>query len=101
MMFPRHNNVTESKDHYISYNFGDRDAYGSDTTAIVIGQMQRFYILDGNHEKQLAGKSFLECMEYFNENIHLINKYSNKYSLEDAINVIEGYKEFKKKHGYV
>jgi hypothetical protein len=100
-MFPKHNEVTESKDHYISYNFGDRSAYGSDTTAIVIGQMQRFYILNGNHVDKLKGKSFLECMEYFNKNSDLVNKYSNKYNDEDAQKVIVEYTQFKKKQGYV
>lgn len=100
MIYPRHNTTIDSKDHYLSYNFGDRYIYGSDTTAIVIGQMQRFYILNGNHMKELEKKSFEECIEYFLQNKDSINKYSNKFDKQDALKVIKEYKEFKVKHGY-
>lgn len=88
------------KDHYISYNWKDTDIYGSDTTAIVIGQMQRFYILNGNHWENLVDLSFEDCIAYFERNANLINKMSNKYDPKDAQKVIIDYKNFKKKHGY-
>lgn len=95
-MFPKHNFTYNHDKHYISYNFADDYIYGCDTTAIVIGQMQRFYILNGNHTNELKTKSFKECIDYFLDNSHLINKRSNKYNENDAINVIEYYENFKK-----
>ena len=99
-MITKHNLTVDHKDHYISYNFADREMYGSDTTAIVIGQMQRFYILNGNHLTQLADKSFKQCVKYFNDNIKLKNHMSNDYAETDALKVIAEYKDFKLKHGY-
>lgn len=34
---------------YVSYNSHDRDSYGDVTTALVLGQMQKFFILNGDH----------------------------------------------------
>ena len=95
-----HNCASDGEKHYVSYNWKDTEIYGSVTTAIVIGQMQRFYILDGNHYEQLQGKTFEECIKYYQDNQKLINKRSNKYSLEDATKVIEEYATFKKEKGY-
>jgi len=39
---------------YVSYNDNDIDVYGCKTTALVLGQMQRFFILNGDHRKQYA-----------------------------------------------
>ena len=72
---------SDNEDFYISYNFGDRNIYGCDTTAIVTGQYQHFYILDGNHlnkYKELLPRGLNACLEYFKNNINLINKYSEK-----------------------
>lgn len=65
---------------YVSYNQHDIATYGDVTTALVLGQMQRFYILNGNHSeayKKLEKAGFLKCMDYFKHNINLINKYSD------------------------
>lgn len=97
MMLPRPNTTINSKEHYLSYNYCDTDHYGSDTTAIVIGQMQRFYILNGNHMEQLKDKTFEECIEYFLNNSSLKNKHSDIYKKEDATKVIEEYREFNQK----
>ncbi len=43
------NDVIDGDGFYVSYNAKDISIYGTDTTALVIGQMQAFYILDGNH----------------------------------------------------
>lgn len=99
-MYPRHNDIIESKDHYISYNFADRSVYGTDTTAIVIGQMQRFYILKGDHTEYLKDKNFKQCMEYFQNNIGLKHPFSDNYDEKDALNIINDYKAFKLKRGY-
>ncbi len=53
---------------YISYNSYDVEIYGCDTTALVLGQMQNFYILNFDHReqyKELVPKGFKACLEYF------------------------------------
>lgn len=65
---------------YISYNAIDSGWYGSDTTAIVIGQMQAFYILNGDHRKEFEKLEPLgldACMEYYHNNKQLHNKYTD------------------------
>lgn len=64
---------------YVSYNVVDRRIYGCDTTALVLGQMERFYILNGDHREaysRLIGKGFNECLDYFMNNIKAANEYS-------------------------
>ena len=75
--------VSEKPDFYISYNNKDRSIYGSDTTAIVTANMNLFLILNGNHSKQLAGKTFPECLEYFWANIAHVNKFSDHNIIRD------------------
>ena len=65
-----------SPDFYISYNSRDAEIYGCVPTAVVLGQMQRFYVLNGNHESELAGKPFDECLEYLHAHAAELNKYS-------------------------
>lgn len=66
---------------YISYNDWDTDIYGCDTTAIVVGQMERFYVLNGDHREQLhaiAEKKGLDgCVQYFLDHIDEKSKYSD------------------------
>jgi hypothetical protein len=71
---------------YISYNNHDTDLYGSDTTALVLGQMEKFYILNGDHRAQYATlieSGFDACLEYFRANISLINMRSDKPPIPD------------------
>lgn len=66
---------------YVSYNNYDVEIYGDVTTALVLGQMQKFYILNGNHSEEYAKiikNGFKKCMEYFENNIDQINKYSDR-----------------------
>lgn len=66
---------------YVSYNSYDTAIYGNTTTALVLGQMQKFYILNGNHSeeyKKIIKDGFEKCMKYFKRNIHQINKYSDR-----------------------
>lgn len=71
------NRVTEnSPDHYISFNDVDSAIYGCDTTAVVIGQMCHFYVLCGNHEAALIGKSLSDCLDYLYAHADELNKYS-------------------------
>lgn len=74
------NDLTDYRDFSISYNVVDTGIYGCDTTAIVIGQMQHFMILNGDHVitlEELAGEGGAEgldaCIDYFNENQDLRN----------------------------
>jgi len=74
------NDVIKGNGFYISYNNRDTYIYGSDTTALVIGQMEKFFILNGNHVKEyksLINKGLKECTTYFISNLHLKNKYSD------------------------
>ena len=61
---------------YVSYNDVDRDIYGGDTTALVLGQMERFFILNGDHRGQYASlveRGFDACLAYFRDNRDLMN----------------------------
>ena len=72
-----YNDVIEGDGFYISYNNHDTVTYGCDTTALVVGQMEHFYILNGNHVKEysaLIKDGFSKCFEYFKNNIDKINK---------------------------
>lgn len=69
-----------SSDFYISYNHTDVEIYGCDTTALVVGQMEAFYILNGNHldnYRSLIDQGFEACLEYFKANIDQMNKHRN------------------------
>ena len=73
------NTVLELDNFYISYNSNDSLIYGDVTTAIVIGKMEYFYILNGDHRNQLAIYSLLGlqyCLNYFKQNLSQINKFS-------------------------
>lgn len=102
--------IDDCSTHYISYNNYDTHTYGSDTTAIVLKgyfagsmieqknegkiltvdeklKLKHFFdvylILNGKHNA-LIGMNFLECIEYFSQNIHLKAKYSS--DLNDYLN---------------
>jgi hypothetical protein len=96
--YSNHNIATNNKKyHYISFNFKDDYVYGNETTAIVIGQMQRFYILNGNHFEKLENMSTLEALKYFQNNKESHNKLSDMFSWKDSIKVIREYENFKNK----
>lgn len=66
---------------FISFNSYDLDIYGGPTTALVLGQMQKFYILKGDHRKQYAElieQGFNRCLDYYKNNITNSHKYSDK-----------------------
>lgn len=74
------NDTIDGNGFHISYNNRDRGIYGSDTTALVVGQ-SNFYILDGDHMQAyhaIIEEGLDACFEYFNENIELINRYSER-----------------------
>ena len=72
-MLPMTQNTTvDGEGFYNSYNFIDRAAYGSDTTALVLGQMQRFYILTGDHRLRYAPlipQGLDACLAYYRDHI--------------------------------
>lgn len=61
---------------YVSYNDVDTSFYGSATTALVLGQMQWFFILNGDHRegyRQCFNGGFFACYAYFLRNLDRIN----------------------------
>ena len=75
------NSTIDGDGFYISYNDHDHGIYGCDTTALVLGQMEKFYVLQGDHRAQylpLVGNGFAACLSYFNENIDSVHKFSEK-----------------------
>lgn len=84
------NSTIDGDGFYVSFNDVDDGIYGSATTALVKGQMEAFYILDGNHMAgyvDLIDDGFDACMAYFEQNIELINKYSDKPPVEASAGV--------------
>ena len=66
---------------YISFNKYDSHIYGDITTALVVGQGEKFYILNGDHREiyfHLISQGFDACFEYFKSQPDKINKYSDK-----------------------
>lgn len=73
------NSIIEAPGFYISYNPYDTDTYGCCTTALVIGNMEHFYILNGDHRtpySERIERGLMACLAYFQDNIHLKNKHS-------------------------
>lgn len=67
---------------YISYNSYDLNVYGDVTTALVLGQMEKFFILNGNHTeayRKLLNNGFYACFDYYKKHEEQINKYSDKW----------------------
>lgn len=77
------NSVIDGDGFYISYNDYDLRTYGCDTTALVVGQMEKFYILKGDHRAQyspLIGEGLDACLAYFKKNIAEAHHYSDTIS---------------------
>lgn len=78
---PVPNTTIDGSGFYISYNDHDTGIYGSDTTALVLGQMEKFYILKGDHRAQylpLIDQGFDACLAYFKANAQDVHKHSDK-----------------------
>ena len=71
------NRIIDRGEFYVSYNNYDRSIYGCDTTALVVGQMGRFFILNGNHEDALKDLSFSDALGYVIDNADKLNKMSD------------------------
>lgn len=75
------NDTMQGDGFYVSYNNHDTRDYGSDTTALVKGQMEHFLILNGDHTekyKELIPKGYDACVEYFKNNIEQKNFRSDE-----------------------
>lgn len=73
------NRIVNGDGFYISYNSHDISIYGCDTTALVLGQMEAFFILNGDHRvgfSKIIDQGFDACMGYFRDNAKDINKRS-------------------------
>lgn len=75
---------TGSPHWHISYNDVDYGIYGTDTTALVIGQSEHFIILNGNHIEAFkeiiakkSGMTLTMCLAYIRNNEHLLNRRSD------------------------
>mgnify|MGYP003626343813 CR=1 FL=1 len=77
------NTTMDGDNFYVSFNDYDHGIYGGDTTALVLGQMQHFYILNGDHRAayaELIPQGIDACLSYFKANIADINKRSETIS---------------------
>jgi len=75
------NDVLPGEGFHISYNDRDTRTYGDVTTALVVGENEKFLVLNGNHIEEyrpLIEKGLEACLEYFKANIDKKNKYSEK-----------------------
>jgi hypothetical protein len=80
-LIPCPNSVLDAGMFYVSVNYRDSAIYGDVTTALVVGQMQSFYILNGDHARQyaeLVPQGFDACMNYFLANSDKISRFSRK-----------------------
>lgn len=74
------NTVTDCGRFYVSYNDYDIGIYGCDTTALVLGQMEKFYILKGDHRSQYAAlqdQGFAACLDYYKQHLDVAHKFSD------------------------
>lgn len=79
------NVVMDGGDFYISFNSGDENFYGHPTTALVWGQMQRFFILNGDHRAAYSAlllQGWDACFDYFRNNVAHANRYSDRLPAE-------------------
>lgn len=75
------NSTVDGDGFYVSYNNHDIGLYGCDTTALVVGQMERFYILKGDHRDRYApllAQGFDVCLSYYKQHIAESHPYSDK-----------------------
>lgn len=74
------NDIIPAETFYVSYNDVDLDLFGGATTALVLGQMSKFYILMGDHRQQYAPlieQGFEACLDYYKANLELAHKHSD------------------------
>lgn len=75
------NTTMDGDGFYVSFNDTDIGIYGDVTTALVVGQMQQFYILKGDFRQQYAAliPSGLDaCFQFFRQNLANAHPHSDK-----------------------
>jgi len=79
---------TGSPHWYVSYNNRDTAEYGSDTTALVLGQMECFFVLNGDHREGLKAciasgdfgtPALVRCLAYLREHVGELNLKSDPF----------------------
>jgi hypothetical protein len=85
------NKIIEFQNFYVSQN-NQSFNYESETTAIVFGQMQLFFILNGDHFDRVLNiaKDFgmQGVIDYFIKNIDETNKYSEHLSVVNNLKIL-------------
>lgn len=74
------NDVMDAGHFYVSFNEPDANHYGGPTTALVWGQMERFFILNGDHRDAYAERipqGWSACLDYFCAHPELVNPFSD------------------------
>lgn len=74
------NEILDAGHFYVSFNPADTHLYGGPTTALVWGQMERFFILNGDHRAAYAERipmGWSSCLDYFAANPGLVNPLSD------------------------
>lgn len=87
-MPPAPNQIAGGDGFYVSFNDVDHAIYGCDTTALVVGQMQAFYILDGDHRQDYAPlieEGLDACLGYFRSHIDQMNERSDLPPSEGSV----------------
>lgn len=80
-MYSVPNSTVEGEGFYVSFNAVDIRLYGCETTALVLGVMEKFYILKGDHRAQYAermAQGFDACLAYFEANPNDVHPCSDK-----------------------
>ena len=75
------NSVVDGDGFYVSHNNHDHAIYGGETTALVLGQMEKFYVLKGDHRQAYAAhikQGFQACLNHFKQHPELVHPYSDK-----------------------
>jgi hypothetical protein len=75
------NTTMDGAGFYVSHNDHDTAIYGCETTALVLGQMERFYLLKGDHRRQYAERlalGFEACLDYYRANLADAHSFSDK-----------------------
>ncbi len=76
-----HNSVLSGRGFYVSFNDGDVASYGCETTALVVGQMEAFYVLCGDHREafaRLVTAGLEACKSYVRENKAVMHRFSDQ-----------------------
>lgn len=85
------NIIIQGDGFYVSYNPEPFDLFEDcmpEETALVYGEMQAFYILEGDHREEYSKRlrdGWDSCFEYFRSNLNQISPYSDRDDPEVVI----------------